>query len=182
MGHLTQFPVFTSFKTSDKRIGDCTVLLSPRGMGVQLVLIKCLLNGYRDEFCSRGMKVEPSILYSRCSDPVEEKRSPSFITKQRQQCRRRKHLAAEVLVQPRERRGRGREGSLKLPLPKTPVPPISPAPLGSLQGSFPGPVRSAGHGGPVPVPEDTTAVSWLVVFLLHLHLSDGLVCPHALLP
>lgn len=158
-------------------IGDCAILLGPRGVCIQLVLIKCLLNGHRDEFCSRGMKIEPSILSPRCSDPVEEKRSPSFITKQREKCRGRKHLAAGVLIQLRERRGPGSGESLTLPLPKTPMPPISPTPKGIFQGSLPGPVRSVGQGGPLPVPEDTTVLSLLLP--PPLYLSEGVIFPHA---
>lgn len=46
--------------------------LGSRGNCIQLTLIKCLLNGYRDDFCPGSMKCEASIPSSRCSDPVEE--------------------------------------------------------------------------------------------------------------
>lgn len=134
----------------------------PMSVCIQLVLIKCLCNGYRDEFCCKSMKVEASILSSGCPHPVE-KSSPSFITKQQERCRGRRHLAAEVLIQLGVRRGAGSGESLTLP--KSPGPPTSPAPKGTFQGSFHGAFGSLGLDGPLPVGEH------------HFHLLVSLLLP-----
>lgn len=96
------------------------------------------------------MKVEANILSSGCPHPME-KSSPSFITKQQERCRGRKHLAAEVLIQLGVRRGAGSGESLTLP--KSPGPPTSPTPKGTFQGSFHGAFGSLGLDGPLPVGE-----------------------------
>lgn len=132
LGTVDQVPFMT---LSDRGIGDWTTLPGSPGALHTVVLIRGPLTGYKEEFCSRGLKAEPGILPPRCSAPVQGRSAPSPSPQPGE--RRGGSTAAGPI---RLRRGGAGSGGPEAGFVKPATLSISPTPKGTFRASFHGPV------------------------------------------